>query len=400
MKWKDKTDLLAWCEQNGERGQQLIEEWNEDKNFNEYGMPVVMQDFSCFSNKKVWWKCSKCGHEWQVYVRNRTQQNANCSVCANKKRAYSNETRYLKLGHSLSEWCRKNGEWGKLLLDEWDYEKNKEEYGLEPEQVTYASKKKVYWVCRKCKSSFKMNVTSRTSQLSLCTRCSSNGTSYPEQFILHALKQIFPKTLSREKLFGGIEYDIVVPEEKLCIEYNGGYWHKEKSDRDNMKEQLCVGNGYRFIRVEDSTDIDVVCMDGNCIKTPKKGRVNNYYHLQEVVKYIIMMLGKENVYFNSILADKCAMEVLYKGENQLEKDFPELLKEWGDERNPKFYNSSSHVKIAWCCTKCNKMWHSTIADRVRMRTGCVNCGYNIFDGRIHNHAIRRKYQVFTLCDFV
>ena len=66
MKWMEKTDLLAWCEQNGERGQQLIEEWNEDKNFNEYGQPVIMQDFCCFSDKKAWWKCRGCGHEWQA----------------------------------------------------------------------------------------------------------------------------------------------------------------------------------------------------------------------------------------------------------------------------------------------------------------------------------------------
>ena len=396
MKWMEKTDLLAWCEQNGERGQQLIEEWNEDKNFNEYGQPVIMQDFCCFSNKKAWWKCRGCGHEWQASIYNRVRNGSNCHKCAKKIVSQRNRERALEKGIKFIDWCRQNGEWGKLLMDEWDYNKNRKELNREPEEITNGSNEKIYWICKRCNNSFQMTLSTRTYQLSGCQCRLGSGTSYPEQFIFHALKQIYPATLNRAKLFDGIEYDIVIPEEKLCIEYNGGYWHSSKEKRDNMKEQLCIENGYRFIRVEDSNSSDDVCHDGNYIKIPKKSRGNRYYHLQEVVKCIILVLGNENKVFNSILADERAMETLCKGENRLEKEFPELMKEWGDERKPIFYSSASHAKITWQCTKCNRLWESTIADRVRMKTGCIHCGYNIFDGRIHNHAIKIKHDIVSL----
>ena len=34
------------------------------------------------SGKKVWWKCSVCGNEWQATVSNRTKQGAGCPECA------------------------------------------------------------------------------------------------------------------------------------------------------------------------------------------------------------------------------------------------------------------------------------------------------------------------------
>ncbi len=51
-----------------------------DWNFSRNGKLVPSQ-ISCFSNKKVWWKCKICGHEWQAKVNNRTHGNG-CSECS------------------------------------------------------------------------------------------------------------------------------------------------------------------------------------------------------------------------------------------------------------------------------------------------------------------------------
>ena len=37
------------------------------------------------SNKRVWWKCRKCGNEWQTSVGNRTSQGTGCPLCSKKK---------------------------------------------------------------------------------------------------------------------------------------------------------------------------------------------------------------------------------------------------------------------------------------------------------------------------
>ena len=58
---------------------ELAKEWNYEKN-----KLVSPYDYTIGSSKKVWWKCSKCGKEWEsaLYARRR----ANCASCNRKKR--------------------------------------------------------------------------------------------------------------------------------------------------------------------------------------------------------------------------------------------------------------------------------------------------------------------------
>ncbi|OUQ83803.1 hypothetical protein B5E42_03835 [Flavonifractor sp. An10] len=60
----------------------LLEEWDYEKNEN------APQNCSARSNKKVWWKCSVCGHERQTSPDNRFC-GSGCPVCARKQRRIS-----------------------------------------------------------------------------------------------------------------------------------------------------------------------------------------------------------------------------------------------------------------------------------------------------------------------
>lgn len=53
----------------------LLEEWSYDKNIN-----ITPEAITVKSNKKVWWKCKKCGHEWQAKVSKRTAGEG-CPYC-------------------------------------------------------------------------------------------------------------------------------------------------------------------------------------------------------------------------------------------------------------------------------------------------------------------------------
>ncbi len=59
----------------------LAEEWHPDKN-----KPLTAKDVSKGSAEKVWWKCSKCGNEWAVRIKNRVN-GAGCPKCSNKRHA-------------------------------------------------------------------------------------------------------------------------------------------------------------------------------------------------------------------------------------------------------------------------------------------------------------------------
>lgn len=59
---------------------ELICEWNTSKNDG-----LLPSQVSVNSNKKVWWKCSKCGNEWEAIVQVRSR-GAGCPECAKKRK--------------------------------------------------------------------------------------------------------------------------------------------------------------------------------------------------------------------------------------------------------------------------------------------------------------------------
>lgn len=61
-----------------------MEEWHWEKNFSKNKL-INPTDLVAGSNKKVWWKCSKCGQEWKISPNNRIYgKKTNCPRCAEK----------------------------------------------------------------------------------------------------------------------------------------------------------------------------------------------------------------------------------------------------------------------------------------------------------------------------
>lgn len=57
----------------------LVEEWNWEKN------SFAPDEVLAGTNKRVWWKCRKCGYEWQAFIQNRREgkrKNTGCPSCA------------------------------------------------------------------------------------------------------------------------------------------------------------------------------------------------------------------------------------------------------------------------------------------------------------------------------
>lgn len=60
---------------------QLIEEWDYEKNS---ALNIFPDKVFANSDKKVWWKCKKCGHEWEAIIGNRTRGKG-CPLCARRQ---------------------------------------------------------------------------------------------------------------------------------------------------------------------------------------------------------------------------------------------------------------------------------------------------------------------------
>ena len=279
----EENSLKTWCSANGSFGKQLKSEWT---GLCEDGKHYKIDEVTYGSGRKKFkWKCSK-GHEWYTDICNRTANKTGCPYCSGKR--VSNE-------NSLKTWCLSNGSYGQQLISEWTGECD-DGIHYKIDEVSFGSNKKFRWRCSKGHEWYTGN-NNRTGGRTGCPYCNNIGTSYPEQFIYHSLKQIYPSTENRCKVLKspqtpqGVEFDIGIPEIPLCIEYSPTYWHEGREERDQYKNELCQKANVRLIQiVEDSYDempfkmeADYICfkMDEN-----KKDEI-----LTEIVDHILKSLG-------------------------------------------------------------------------------------------------------------
>lgn len=116
----------------------LAKEWHPIKN-----NVLTPNDVTCWSHKRVWWLCSKCGGEWEESVHNRTSVSS-CKMCVS----------LLKLRPDVAA--------------QWHPTKNKV---LTPRDVKINSNKKVWWLCEKCGESWLSQISNRTRQKGGCPYC-------------------------------------------------------------------------------------------------------------------------------------------------------------------------------------------------------------------------------------
>lgn len=165
---ENKGSLLSWCQENGEYGQQLIKEWDTEKNQQE--LHLNMENINYNSTKIVYWKCNTCGNEWQSRISVRTlDKGGKCLPCVNRNRGKTLHEAALKVSN-LAVWCQNHGEFGQQLLKEWDTEKNESLLHLSMEQITANYMKKVHWKCEKGHE-FQVTPYYRTYSKSVCAKC-------------------------------------------------------------------------------------------------------------------------------------------------------------------------------------------------------------------------------------
>lgn len=129
---------------------EVAKEWYQQRNGD-----IKPSDITWGSNKKFWWKCSTCGHEWQARAADRTRGNNGCPVCVNKV-----------LVSGINDLKTKYPE----IAKEWHPTKNG---NLKPENIKYASNDKVWWICSHGHE-YKQAINLKTLRGSGCTICSSH----------------------------------------------------------------------------------------------------------------------------------------------------------------------------------------------------------------------------------
>ena len=194
----------------------ICKEWDYKKNKN-ISTEMVLPG----SVTKYWWKCNKCGFSWQASINSRTNRNTGCPKCSGRIRKtneeflkelkkinnnvmpleeYKNADKKIKCKCLIcnNEWyitpskllnnrscpkcsvekqketflknkVKKSGNIckNKLLMKEWNYEKNI----INPKLCTPGSKRKVWWKCSKCNYEWEATIYCRYKRNQGCPKC-------------------------------------------------------------------------------------------------------------------------------------------------------------------------------------------------------------------------------------
>lgn len=349
---KGKNDIYTVNEK-------LASEWNYERNGE-----ITPSDIAIGSQKKVWWKCEK-GHEWQATPHNRNY-GTGCPYCSGRL-PIKGENDLVTLFPDIAR--------------EWNFKKNQ---GLNPEDISYGSSKKVWWKCEKgheWQSSLAHRVGGRG-----CPICKGDrSTSFPEQALFFYLRKMFPDAINRYKPSwlksntSALEIDIFIPGLKIGIEYDGQAFHSNKK-RDEKKDKLVFEHGVILYRIREPLLPELETKSVCIYISEVKGR----FYYQKAIEQLLKVLAKEYCVHQNFLVDisrdYSSILELYKNEEK-EKSiaikYPNLMEEWNYERNgevdPLTISYGSNHLIWWRCNICHNEWQDSPKHRSSGR-GCPLCG--------------------------
>ncbi len=193
--------------------------------------PDMATKITAQSNQPVDWICS-LGHTWRVSP-NARRKNSQCPTCRNRK-----------VLQGFNDLATTHPEIAVQAIDDVT-------------SVTYGSHRLVTWKCDKGHE-WAATPLSRTLAQSGCPTCAaqsfvSKGEQELAEIVRLLVSDLTVKTTVRNLLHRQ-ELDIVVPDLKIAIEFNGLWWHSENyldDDYHQRKSRATADKGYRLVHIWD-----------------------------------------------------------------------------------------------------------------------------------------------------
>ena len=302
------------------------------------------------ARKKILCKCKKCQYIWEIRA-DHLLEGHGCPKC----------------GGAL----KKNNE---LFLKQFG---DKQQL-IEPLEEYINAKTKILCRCKICHNEWKA-LPNKLLEGNGCPLCASRKkTSFPEQAIYYYIKQVFPDAVNRYNVLKNkCELDIYIPQKKIGIEYDGIYWHKNKTDLEKSKYKICKSKGITLFRIrenEGENDEEEVSADYIILR--------KYPYVSDTLDNSIKLLMKQmNIKANvDTKRDSIKIQEQYYRElacNSLQQKYPNVSEEWEYEKNgnitPAKVSYASNERYWWKCKKCQYIWRAQVADRTVGRKGCPKC---------------------------
>ena len=336
----------------------LVEQWHPTKNSD-----IAIESLKKSSGKKVWW-LGPCGHEWDMDITSRCDQNQKCPLCSGKR---------IVAGINDLATLRPD------IAAQWHPTKNDD---LLPSQVSEGSGKKVWWL-GKCSHEWNSIIHTRTGLGHGCPVCSGRtvlagfndlATLRPDiaaQWHPTKNPDFTPQTVSYSSgrkawwlCSLGHEWDARIADrakgigcsicagQKILTGYNdlatlrpaiAAEWNYEKNSHLPSPDTLSIGSAkvaWWKCKVGHEWEVSIKCRASNNRRCPY-----------------------------------CSNQKILAGYNDLPTKNPALAKEWHPTLNNKQASSvapNTNKKAWWLCSSGHE-YFARIADRNFNKSGCPQC---------------------------
>ena len=307
----------------------------------------------------MWWKCSKCGKEWQSQICSKPHTII-CGACAHKDA----KREYVKEG--INDIQTTNPE----ILEEWNYEKNT----INPKQISPKSAKMVWWKCEKGHEWMASPLSRlKHNKLNHCPYCSN-------QKVLSGFNDfatLYPELL-KEWDFNKNKDD---PYNIIKGSHLKFYWRCNKghsffsSVANRIKGKGCpycagqkVLEGYNDLATTNPELLKEWDYEKNTIN-PKEissgSGINAWWKCEKGHSWKCIIANRTNGRKRG--CPYCVNKKILKGYNDLATTNPELLKEWNYDKNkikPDEIIAGTMKKAWWKCEKGHE-WYASIVSRTK-----------------------------------
>lgn len=336
---------------------EIEKEWNYEKN---NLLDLDPKKISIGSHKKVWWKCSICGHEWQSLVYTRTKNSPQgCPKCAKEKQTSFQEKAiafYLSKIFNIDE--NKKFKWlGNSELDIYiDELKLAIEYDGKIWHENISKDLKKDNLCEKNEISL-IRIREvgcpiyESSSIKIFIKPNKNKYTYLNALI----KEIFNIINKTKKLHFKLNIDVDRDFYKILEHYYCLIKDKSILDStffDEWNYEKNQGVEPKYVSVYSNKKFWWKCKNGHVWKQSPAHRSK----------------GRNCPY--------CSNQKVLVGFNDLLSCFPDIAKEWDYEKNnvlPNEVVSKTNKKYWWKCSKCGHSWKTSVYVRTAMGCGCPNC---------------------------
>lgn len=339
---KGYNDLLFKCPE-------IAKEWNYEKN------PFSPDEVVFRSEKKAWWKCSVCGHEWQTTISSR-YYGTGCPKCNYVGTSFSEQAVFYYISQLFNDAVNR------YVCDgfEFDIYLPSIKTAIEYDGLYFHSK---------------INSIEKDNKKDLF--CKANG--------IRLIR------LRDEKL-SNTNYATIIK----CVDDN------KKELEKAIKELLSLlkNNDYININIESDRQKIIAIYHKNIVKnslallhpdlikewdfeknyplTPDKVTSgSNHKVWWRCPKCKNEWQATPNTRTRGYGCAVCAGRKVIVGFNDLATTNPELAKQWDYRKNgdltPQKITKGSHKKVWWICEKCGNSWEATIHNRGK-GNNCPICG--------------------------